>query len=75
MDCYTYYSTKISDGISCGINKIKILFDPQKTCKFPNCKKPCYIQNGTAYDFCGLTHAKEYNSINQNKNFKSHENQ
>ena len=27
-------------------------------CKYPNCERECYIENGRVHDFCGRTHAR-----------------
>ena len=36
----------------------------QKQCKFPGCTESCYVENdGRVHDFCGRTHATQYNSL------------
>jgi ribA/ribD-fused uncharacterized protein len=36
----------------------------QKQCKLPGCTRLCYVENdGRVHDFCGRTHATQYNSL------------
>ena len=35
----------------------------ESLCKFPNCLRPRYQEpSGRIHDFCGRTHAQQYNS-------------
>lgn len=57
---YTGFSI-IDKGIGHVVN---FLSDQPPVCKMPNCNKLCYVENnGHVHDFCGKTHAREYNAM------------
>jgi hypothetical protein len=34
-----------------------------KTCKYPGCSRPCYVEGNRVHDFCGRTHAQQYKAL------------
>ena len=43
-----------------GIEHVRNFFEPP-ICKMPGCNKQCFVENdGRVHDFCGKTHAREF---------------